>query len=78
MKVTLESTSKITFLVVNGQEVPARVWEGMTESGIPCHAFITRIAVNAQHDASDFERDLQETRAPSAELQRAIPIRMIL
>jgi len=45
MKVTLESTSKITTLVVNGEDVPARIWEGKTESGIPCHAFITRIAV---------------------------------
>lgn len=41
MKITLESTSKIVEL--NG--VPARVWEGKSESGIPCHAFITRIAV---------------------------------
>ncbi|MBK8200289.1 MAG: hypothetical protein IPK75_18235 [Acidobacteria bacterium] len=78
MKVMLESTSKITFLVVNGEEVPARVWEGTTESGIPCHAYITRIAVNAQHDAAEFERDLRETRPPSADLARAIPMRMVL
>jgi len=78
MKVTLESTSKITTLVVNGEDVPARIWEGKTESGIPCHAFITRIAVKADADASEFERDLREQRAPSAEIDRAIPMRMIL
>lgn len=78
MKVTLESTSKTTTLVVNGAEVPARLWEGKTEAGIPCHAFITRIAVNAKDDASEFERDLREQRAPSAEIDRAIPMRMIL
>lgn len=78
MVVTLESTSKITTLVVNGEEVPARVWVGVTGKGIPCHAFITRIAVNANDDASEFERDLREQRAPSAEIDRAIPMRMIL
>jgi hypothetical protein len=41
LKLILENTSKIVEL--NG--VPARVWEGKTESGIACHAFITRVAV---------------------------------
>ena len=41
MKLILENTSKLVEL--NG--VPARIWEGKTESGIACHAFITRVAV---------------------------------
>jgi hypothetical protein len=41
MKITLESTAKI--VEFNG--LPARIWEGKTEGGIACHAFITRIAV---------------------------------
>ncbi|MFL5811348.1 MAG: hypothetical protein ACJ749_17630 [Flavisolibacter sp.] len=73
MKVTLENTSKLVHL--NG--VPARVWEGETESGIKVHAFITRIAVEKSQDTSQFERELSEQKVPSAEVQ-AIPLRMIL
>lgn len=39
MKVTLESTTKIVTLVIDGKEVPARIWEGETSAGIKCHAF---------------------------------------
>ncbi len=77
MKVTLESTSKTVTL----DGVPARVWEGTTEGGIPCFAFITRIAP-AQADppaelCAEFERDLAEQRAPSPDMA-AIPGRMVL
>ena len=77
MKVQLESTTKIVELVINGVTVPARVWEGHTENGVACHAFITRIAVANQDNAEEFERDLQEQRQPTPEVQ-AIPLRMIL
>jgi len=77
MKVMLESTDKVVSLVVDGVDVPARLWEGHTESGIACHAFITRIAVHKDLDASQFERELQEQRAPSVALQ-IIPLRLIL
>ena len=40
MIVWLHSTTKI--VEVNG--VRARIWEGLTGSGIPVHAYITRIA----------------------------------
>jgi len=73
MKVTLESTSKIVEL--NG--VPARIWEGRTESGIPIHCYVTRVAVDRGADASEFERELKEQRVPSPEVA-AIPARMIL
>ena len=73
MKITIESTSKITEL--NG--VPARVWEGKTESGIPVICFVTRIAVDKHQDCSQFERELQEQRVPSADAS-AFPIRMVL
>lgn len=74
MKVTLEATSKVVTL--NG--VPARIWEGQTEKGIPVHAFVTRIAVARDQDSSEFERDLQETRTPSVEVNAAYPARMVL
>jgi hypothetical protein len=77
MKVQLESTTKIVELVVDGVAVPARIWEGRTENGVACHAYITRIAVSNDDSAEEFERDLQEQKAPS-EAIKAIPLRMIL
>jgi hypothetical protein len=77
MKVELESTTKIVRLVVDGREVPARVWEGTTSSGIPCHAYITRIAVAPDQDAAEFERELLEQRRPTPAIE-AIPLRLIL
>ena len=77
MKVVLESTTKIVRLVVEGREVPARIWEGTTSSGIPCHAYITRIAVAPDQDAAEFERELLEQRRPTPAIE-AIPLRLIL
>lgn len=67
MKVTLESTSDIVTLPIEGKEVPARVWEGVTEKGVKCHAFITLIACKNTEDNSEFERDLQEITVPAPE-----------
>lgn len=77
MKVELFSTTKVVTLVVNGVDVQARIWEGVTESGISVHAYITRIAVDMTEDTSEFERELQEHKAPSGEIQ-SIPLRMII
>lgn len=74
MKITIENTTKIVEL--NG--VPARIWEGTTESGIKIHCYITRIAVDKDETRiEEFEKELQETRTPSTEIQ-AIPVRLIL
>ena len=73
MRITIESTTKVVTL--NG--VPARIWEGRTESGVPVHAYVTRIAVERTEDTAEFERDLQEHRAPSPEVE-AIPLRLLL
>jgi hypothetical protein len=73
MKIILESTTKIVHL--NG--VPARIWEGETISGIPVHCYVTRVAVAKDADTTQFEKELQEHRVPSAEIE-AIPLRMIL
>lgn len=77
MKVTLESTTKIVELSLNGQTLPARVWEGETAHGIRCHAYITQIAVAPDLDATEFEKDLQEHRKPTTAVE-AIPLRLIL
>ena len=73
MKIRIDSTSKI--VTVNG--VPARIWEGHTERGIPVHCYVTRIAVANDQDVSQFEAELQEHRVPSPAVL-GIPLRLIL
>jgi hypothetical protein len=73
MKVTIESTSK----VVKADGIECRVWEGKTERGVEITCLIPRIAVRNGQDTAQFEAELQETRAPSAEIE-AWPLRMVL
>lgn len=76
MKLTIESTPKL--VEVNG--VPARLWEGTSDTGVPVHCFITRVAVpmGAPADAlARFAAELTEHRAPS-EAVAAIPLRLVL
>lgn len=83
MKATIESTSKVVTLIVSEpnrsvtREMPARIWEGVTESGVKFHAYIVRVAVALDQDQSQFENELTEARAPSADVA-AIPLRLIL
>lgn len=77
MKITIENTSKIVEL----DGVPARLWTGATETGIPVVCFVTRIAVNgAESDAAheQFRRELLEQIPPSPEVDRAFPRRLVL
>jgi hypothetical protein len=73
MKITIENTTKI----VSVNDVPARIWEGQTESGIPVHCYITRIAVHNDDDHTQFEKELLEMRAPSSAIE-GISLRLIL
>jgi hypothetical protein len=84
MKVTIESTPKIVNLVLNGRDVPTRVWQGETESDIPVQCFITRIAPEINKTdpridelTIDFERELQRMADPRPTVE-AIPLRMII
>lgn len=77
MKITIESTTKIITVIEGGAEIPARIWEGTTESGIPVHCYVVRIAAPKGADLHEFERELSERRAPSADVE-AIPLRLIL
>ncbi|HEU4341462.1 MAG TPA: hypothetical protein VFU31_07820 [Candidatus Binatia bacterium] len=84
MKITLENTDKIVTLEVDGATVPARIWQGESESGVPVHAFITRVAPeilesNPDIDAltEQFERELQRTAKPRAMID-SIPLHLIL
>lgn len=73
MTITVTSTSKIVEL--NG--VPARIWEGQTESGQRVHCFITRIACHKDADQVQFQKELTEVVAPSGEVT-VYPLKMIL
>ena len=74
MKITIENTKKIVHL--NG--VPARVWEGETDSGIKVHCFITRIAVSdKEQNLEQFEKELNQQKVPSEET-KTIPLRLVL
>lgn len=69
MEVVLRSTEKVVQLVINGTEVPARIWEGQTAGGVKCHAFITRIACHGDQDTTEFDQELQEHDPPSPDVQ---------
>jgi hypothetical protein len=74
MIIQIESTTKI--IELNG--VPARVWEGITDSGIKVHAFITRIGIDKDETRiEEFAKELLEQKTPTPEIE-AIPLRMIL
>lgn len=62
MKITIENTTKIVQLSLDGANFPARIWEGKTETGIPVHCYITRVAVAKEQDQSLFLKELQEKR----------------
>lgn len=73
MKITITSTEKV--VKING--VPARIWQGETESGIEVHCFITRIAAPLDADNEQFVRELQSHEPPRPELE-SYPSRMII
>ena len=84
MKITVENTSKIVELTLNGATFPARIWEGTTETGTPVHCFITRIVPEVHETdprieelTAEFERELKRTASARAETA-AIPMRLII
>lgn len=77
MNIQLHSTTKIVQLKTTEGTMPARIWEGVTEKGIPIHAYITRVAVQKDLDASELEKELQEHEPPSVDIQN-IPLSMII
>ena len=78
MKVNLHSTSKIVQLdTASGASMPARVWEGQTENGVPVIAFITRIAAERDADPTEFEAELQQHEPPTPAVQQW-PLRMLI
>lgn len=84
MKISIESTTKIVRLQIYNAEIPARIWQGETDTGIPVQCFITRIAPEISKSdpridelTVDFERELKRQADPRPSVE-AIPLRMII
>lgn len=77
MKATIESTTSIVTLDKDGK-VKARVWEGVTEGGVPFTAYIAICQVRRDADNTQFERELHEHKTPDVATQRAIDLRMVI
>jgi hypothetical protein len=82
MKVTLESTESIVHVQTRSGVVPARVWEGTTEGGIPVVALVTRIVPAVENPSDDvckeFANDLSECRPPTPIVDAIFPARLLL
>jgi hypothetical protein len=82
MRITIESTSEIVTLAKrDGRHeisIPARVWEGETESGIKVHCLVTRIAARDGQNLAQFESELREVKPPSVDALDCFPLRLIL
>lgn len=72
MKITIESTDKVVLLSTGTGEVPARLWQGKTDSGIPVMCFITRIAPEVTRDDPGYKEAVAEFEA---ELRACVPPR---
>ena len=80
MRISIESTSKVVTFEVGGAQVPARIWQGETDTGIPVQVYVTRIAPEIPPTDSrnqQFASELEETAAPRHAVS-LIPLRMIL
>jgi hypothetical protein len=77
MKAQITSTTQIVSVDPAGA-IKARVWEGITEAGVPFTAYITTCQVRSNADNSEFERELREHKPPDAETLRAIDMRFII
>lgn len=60
MKLTIEATDQLVEL----DGVLVRLWEGTTESGLPCLVYVYRIAVPIEVDQAEFLASLGEEVDP--------------
>lgn len=80
LELILRPTTRIVELTTDAGKVPARIWQGRTATGIPVHAYVTRVAVDQDrpaHELAEFERELAEQEPPRPDVA-AIPLRLIL
>jgi hypothetical protein len=60
MRIQMESTA----IIVTVQGVKCRVWNGVTEDGVQCFAFVACLAFRADHPPTGIEAELIEMDAP--------------
>lgn len=80
MQITIHNTGRvIDVLTPDGfSTFKARVWEGATDKGVPVYCVIARIAVDAEADQSQFQRELHEVTPPTPDSWVAIPAKIVL
>ena len=71
MQLTIVPTPLLTTL----DGIPVRVWQGVTEDGVPCKVFVHRVRPDATDPVAcaAFERYLKEMPPP-----RAVPLSVIV
>jgi hypothetical protein len=77
MKIHIQPTSVVGELDFKGEIVPARIWEGETDSGVEVVCWITRVAARRNQDLGELEAVLKECAPPSRDAEH-FPNRMIL
>lgn len=69
MKLTIESTERTVLI----REIKHRVWEGVTDTGVPCTLYVRAIAVASDQDWSQFAKELKPVER-SQKLREILPI----
>lgn len=80
MKATMQSTDLIVDIPCVGHVgiTEARVWEGVTESGVRFTAYIPLVMVLRTDDHHQFEEELIEHKKPDGWTQLAVDMRMVV
>jgi hypothetical protein len=63
MQITIVPTEKLLSLTdLERHEFPrmVRVWEGVTDSGVPCMVLVSGVAVHKTENQSAFDKELKE------------------
>lgn len=71
MKATIESTETITSI----DDVPCRVWSGLTEQGVPFFVFVHRVAVQVGDGReAQFEEELLGQGEPTTSMHLGLAV----
>lgn len=72
MELKVESTSRT--IVYDG--VPCRLWEGLSEKGVPVFMLVVATVVPSAFEQSEFDRALRRFKPPSP-FARSLPINLL-
>lgn len=77
MKITIESTSEVVLIQTQTGTLPARVWEGASDSGAKVICFVARIGIakdTPPEAMALFEHELAEADVPVLSAMRVVVI----